>query len=240
MLFFKLSKCKFWLRSVAFLGHIVSVEGIQVDPKKIEGVKNCPRSLYPSDILSILDLAGYSRRFVEGFSFIASPLTILAQKKAKFQWYQAYEKSYQKLKTLLTSTLVLTLPKGSNDFVVYRDSSRIGLDCILMQYGKAIMYASRQLKVHEENYTTHNLGLSVNSVAHIKDEKKELVCDLHIIARLRVHLVDSEDGGIIFQNGSKSSQMMDLKAKQGDESTLVELKKMFLEKAIKTLELGWD
>ena len=97
-LFAKFSKCEFWLREVAFLGHVVSGDGIKVDPKKTEAVKNWPRPLSSSDIRSFLGLAGYYRRFVEGFAFIYSPLTKLTQKKAKYQWSEACEKSFQELK----------------------------------------------------------------------------------------------------------------------------------------------
>ncbi|WMV24971.1 hypothetical protein MTR67_018356, partial [Solanum verrucosum] len=83
------------------------------------------------------------RRFVKGFSSIASPLTTLTQKKAKFIWSEKCEKSFQELKDRLTSTSVLTLPKGTEVFVVYCDASRNGLGCALMQNGKVIAYASR-------------------------------------------------------------------------------------------------
>ena len=83
-LYAKFSKCEFSLRSVAFLGRIVSFNGIRVDPQKVEAVKNLSRPISPSDIRSFLGLAGYYRRFVEGFSSIAVPLTWLTQKKVKF------------------------------------------------------------------------------------------------------------------------------------------------------------
>ncbi|WMV24317.1 hypothetical protein MTR67_017702 [Solanum verrucosum] len=159
-LYAKFSKCEFWLRSVAFLGHIVSSKGIEVDPKKTEAVKSWPRPLSPTDIRSFLGLADYYRRFVEGFSSIASPLTSLTQKKAKFLWSKACEKSFQELKDRLTSTLVLTLLEGTDGFVVYCDASKVGLGCVLMKNGKVIAYASRQLKVHGKNYPTHDLELA--------------------------------------------------------------------------------
>ncbi|KAH0710889.1 hypothetical protein KY284_012316 [Solanum tuberosum] len=96
--------------SVAFLGHIVSRKGIEVDPKKTDAVKSWPRPLTPSGIRSFLDLAGYYRRFVEGFSSIASPLMALTQNKAKFEWSETCEISFQELKDRLTFALVLTLP----------------------------------------------------------------------------------------------------------------------------------
>ncbi|WMV59549.1 hypothetical protein MTR67_052934 [Solanum verrucosum] len=156
----KFSKCEFWLRSVAFLGHIVSNKGIEVDPKKTDVVKSCPRPLTPTDIRSFLGLAGYYRRFVEGFSFIVSPLTTLNQKKATFVWSEACEKSFQELKDKFTFTLILTLSEGTDRFVVYCDASRVGLGCVLMQHGKVIAYASRQLKIHEKNYLTHDFELA--------------------------------------------------------------------------------
>ncbi|WMV25732.1 hypothetical protein MTR67_019117 [Solanum verrucosum] len=103
-------------------GHIVSSKGIEVDPKKTDAVKSCPRPLSPSDIRSILGLAGYYRRFVEGFYSLASPLKTLTQNKARFIWSELYEKSFQELKDRLTSALVLTLPEGTDGFVVYCDA----------------------------------------------------------------------------------------------------------------------
>ena len=85
ILYAKFSKCEFWLKSVAFLGHIVSNEGIQVDTQKIEAVKNWPRPTAPTEIRSFLGLAGYYRKFVEGFSSISAPLTKLTHKASKFQ-----------------------------------------------------------------------------------------------------------------------------------------------------------
>ena len=170
-LFAKFNKCEFWLRSVAFLGHVISGEGIMVDTKKTEAVKNWPRSLTSSYIRSFLGLVGYYRRFVEGFSSISSPLTKLTQKKEKFQWSLDCEKSFQELKDRLTKAPVLTLPEGTNGFVVYCDASRVGLGCVLMQNGKVIAYASRQLKVHEKNYPTHDLELAAVVYAFDRSHK---------------------------------------------------------------------
>ncbi|KAH0695075.1 hypothetical protein KY285_022172 [Solanum tuberosum] len=156
----KFSKCEFWLESVAFLGHIVSGDGIKVNTRKIEAVQNWPRSTSPTEIRSFLGLAGYYRRFVKGFSSIASPLTKLTQKTVKFQWSEACEKSFQELKKRLITTPVLTLPEDTQGFVVYCDASRVGLGCVLMQNRKIIAYASRQLNVHEKNYPTHDLELA--------------------------------------------------------------------------------
>ncbi|GJU18753.1 putative reverse transcriptase domain-containing protein [Tanacetum coccineum] len=106
-----------------------------------------------------LGLAGYYRRFIEGFSKIAKSMTKLTQKGIKFDWGEKEENAFQLIKQKLCSALILALPEGSEDFVVYCDASHKGLGAVLMQREKVIAYASRQLKVHEKNYTTHDLEL---------------------------------------------------------------------------------
>ncbi|WMV24600.1 hypothetical protein MTR67_017985 [Solanum verrucosum] len=108
-------------------------KGIEVDPIKTGAVKSWPRPLSSTDIRSFLGLASYYRWFVEGSSSIAFPLTTLTQKKAKFIWSDAFEKSFEDMKNRLTSTLVLTLSKGTDGFVVYCDASKVGFGCVLMQ-----------------------------------------------------------------------------------------------------------
>ncbi|KAH0738137.1 hypothetical protein KY290_036842 [Solanum tuberosum] len=126
-------------------------------------LRQCKFGLDPHlqpDIRSLLGLVGYYRRFVERFSSISSPLTKLTQKIVKFQWSEASEKSFLELKKRLTTAPMLTLPKGTQGFVIYCDAYRVGLGCVLMQNGKVIAYASRQLTVHEKNYPTHDLELA--------------------------------------------------------------------------------
>ncbi|KAL0553926.1 hypothetical protein IC582_007830 [Cucumis melo] len=159
-LYAKFSKCEFWLRKVTFLGHVVSSEGVSVDPAKIEAVTNWPRPSTVSEIRSFLGLAGYYRRFVEDFSRIASPLTQLTRKGTPFVWSPACERSFQELKQKLVTAPVLTVPDGSGNFVIYSDASKKGLGCVLMQQDKVVAYASRQLKTHEQNYPTHDLELA--------------------------------------------------------------------------------
>ncbi|GKC33293.1 putative reverse transcriptase domain-containing protein [Tanacetum coccineum] len=153
------SKCEFWLQEVHFLGHVVNQNGIHVDPSKIEAVKNWKTPTTPSEIRSFLGLAGYYRRFIANFSKIAKPLTSLTQKNQKYVWGVEQEEAFQTLKNNLCDAPILTLPDGVEDFVVYCDASNQGLGCVLMQRGKVIAYASRQLKTHEKNYTTHDLEL---------------------------------------------------------------------------------
>ncbi|RVW83863.1 Retrovirus-related Pol polyprotein from transposon 412 [Vitis vinifera] len=102
-----------------------------------------------TEIRSFLGLPSYYRRFIEGFSKIALPLTKLTQKGVKFEWSNDCERSFQELKNKLVTTPILTIPLGSGGFVVYSDASLQGLVCILMQHGKVVAYASRQLKPYE-------------------------------------------------------------------------------------------
>ncbi|KAL0534799.1 hypothetical protein IC582_029093 [Cucumis melo] len=159
-LYAKFSKCEFWLKQVSFLGHVVSKDGVSVDPAKIEAVTGWTRPSTVSEVRSFLGLAGYYRRFVENFSRIATPLTQLTRKGAPFVWSKACEDSFQTLKQKLVTAPVLTVPDGSGSFVIYSDASKKGLGCVLMQQGKVVAYASRQLKSHEQNYPTHDLELA--------------------------------------------------------------------------------
>ncbi|KAJ9545199.1 hypothetical protein OSB04_024906 [Centaurea solstitialis] len=158
-LYAKFSKCEFWIREVHFLGHVVNKEGIHVDPAKVEAVKKWEAPKTPTEIRQFLGLAGYYRRFIANFSKIAQPLTTLTQKDKKFIWGEKQEEAFQLLKHKLCNAPILALPEGTNNFVVYCDASHQGLGCVLMQNEKVIAYASRQLKVHEKKYTTHDLEL---------------------------------------------------------------------------------
>ncbi|GJU29340.1 putative reverse transcriptase domain-containing protein [Tanacetum coccineum] len=158
-LYAKFSKCEFWLSKVQFLGHVIDSEGVHVDPAKIESIKDWASPKTPTEIRQFLGLAGYYRRFIEGFSKIARPMTKLTQKSVKFDWGEKEETAFQTLKQKLCSAPILALPEGSENFVVYCDASHKGLGAVLMQKEKVIAYASRQLKVHEKNYTTHDLEL---------------------------------------------------------------------------------
>nr|GEX32838.1 putative reverse transcriptase domain-containing protein [Tanacetum cinerariifolium]GEX43930.1 putative reverse transcriptase domain-containing protein [Tanacetum cinerariifolium] len=158
-LFEKFSKCEFWLQEVYFLGHVVNSEGIHVDPNKIKALKNWKPLKTPTEIRSFLGLAGYYRQFIASFLKITKPLTPLTQKNKKFEWGDEQENAFQTLKDMLCDALILALPEGADDFVVYFGASNQGFGCVLMQRNKVIAYASRQLKIHEKNYTTHDLEL---------------------------------------------------------------------------------
>ena len=95
-----------------------------------------------SEVKSFLGLAGYYRKFVEGLSKIAAPLTKLTRKDVKYDWVDACQQSFEELKGRLTSAPVQALPNGRDGFVVYSDSFRQGLGCVLMQNDREITYAS--------------------------------------------------------------------------------------------------
>ena len=137
---------------------MVNDAGISVDPTKVEAVEKWEAPKNPTEIKSFLGLAGYYRQFSEKFSSIASPMTKLTRKGVKFIWGEEQEEAFQLLKDKLTKAPVLALPEGTEDFVVFSDASCVGMGCVLMQRGKVIAYASRQLKANELNYPTHEIG----------------------------------------------------------------------------------
>ncbi|GJW55446.1 putative reverse transcriptase domain-containing protein [Tanacetum coccineum] len=158
-LYAKSSKCEFWIPKVQFLGHVIDSQGIYVDPAKIESVKDRASLKTPTEIQQFLGLAGYHRRFIKGFSKIAKPMTKLVQNKITFEWGDKQEAAFQTLKNKLCITPILALPQGAKNFIIYCDASHKGLGPVLMQNEKVIAYASRHLKIHEKNYTTHDLEL---------------------------------------------------------------------------------
>ncbi|KAG8496758.1 hypothetical protein CXB51_007830 [Gossypium anomalum] len=121
------SKCEFWLREVTFLGHVVSAEGIRVDPWKIEAILDWKQPKTVSEIRSFLGLARYYQRFVEGFSLIAAPLTKLLRKGLPFNWTDEQQESFEKLKKLLNEAPVLIQPESGKEFTIYSDASHVGL-----------------------------------------------------------------------------------------------------------------
>ncbi|GKE94136.1 putative reverse transcriptase domain-containing protein [Tanacetum coccineum] len=117
---------------VQFLGHVVNRDGIHVDPSKVESVKNWKIPELSTEIRSFLGLAGYYQRFIENFSKIAKPLTLLNQKNNTYVWGDEQDEAFRILKEKLCNALVLALPDGPDDFVVYCDASKQGFGCVLM------------------------------------------------------------------------------------------------------------
>ncbi|GJS41316.1 putative reverse transcriptase domain-containing protein [Tanacetum coccineum] len=153
-------------------------EGIHVDPAKIESIKDWASPKTSTEIRQFLGLAGYYRRFIKGFSKIAKPMTKLTQKNVKFDQSEKAEAAFQLLKRKLCSAPILSLPEGSENFMVYCDASRKGLGAVLMQREKVIAYASRQLKIYEKNYTTHDLELEAVKELNMRQRRwLELLSD---------------------------------------------------------------
>jgi len=188
-LYAKLSKCEFWMDEVQFLGHVISAKGIAVDPGKVEAVVKWENPKSATEIRSFVGLAGYYRRFIQGFSKIVAPLTLLTRKDQPFIWTNKCEESFQELKRRLTSAPILVIPDVEKPFEVYCDASHFELGCVLTEEKKAIAYASTQLKVHERNYPTHDLELAAivfalkiwrhylyGSQFHVFSDHKSLKC----------------------------------------------------------------
>ncbi|KAL4368219.1 hypothetical protein GQ457_05G024210 [Hibiscus cannabinus] len=148
------------LSEVAFLGYIVSAEGIRVDPKKVQAIIEWKPPKNVSEVHSFLGLAGYYRWFVRGFTMIVALIIKLLRKDVPFVWTEKCQESFDQLKQILTEAPVLVQPESGKDFTLYSDASHNGLGCVLMEEGKVIAYASRQLKTHERNYPTHDLELA--------------------------------------------------------------------------------
>lgn len=154
-----------------------------MDPEKVKVVLEWPRPTTVTEVRSFLGLAGYYRRFIEGFFRIALPLTRLSRKGVQFEWSNACEQCFLELKARLTLAPILAIPRLGERFVVYSDASYSGLGCILMQDARVIAYASRQLRRHEENYPTHDLELAAVVFAlkiwrhYLYGEKVEMYTD---------------------------------------------------------------
>jgi hypothetical protein len=137
------------MKQVAFLGHVILKGGISVDPSKVQDVLSWNVPMFVDDIRSFLRLAGYYRRFIEGFSKISKPMTELLEKDKKFEWTPACKASFQELNERLMTALILVMPDMEKPFSIYCDASGQGLGCVLMQNGHMVAYASRQLRKHE-------------------------------------------------------------------------------------------
>jgi hypothetical protein len=156
-LYAKFSKCKFWLKKVPFLSHILSENRVSVDPSKVQEVMDWKTLTTVSEVRSLLGLASYYHRFIPDFSKIVKPMTSLLQKDHKFMWTEECETAFHTLRKLLTTAPVLAQPDIEKPFDVFCDASKIGLGYVLMQEGRDIAYASCQLRKHEINYPTHDL-----------------------------------------------------------------------------------
>ena len=131
-LYAKLNKCEFWLKKVSFLGHIISEEEIQVDPKKVEVIIEWKPLRNVIEVRSFLGLAGYYIRFFKGFLMTAAPVMRLLQENVKFEWSEKWQANFEKLKAFLTDAPVLTQPTYDKEYVIFSDASLNGLGCFLL------------------------------------------------------------------------------------------------------------
>ncbi|GBM42500.1 Retrovirus-related Pol polyprotein from transposon 297 [Araneus ventricosus] len=165
-------KCRFFQREVAYLGHIISEEGVKTDPEKIKAVVNWSRSDKIHDLRKFLGLCTYYRRFVKTFSAIARNLHKLTEDKSNFNWTDKCEKSFYSLKQALTSSPILTYPRTDKDFILDTDASNEGMGAVLSQNtGKeerVIAYFSKSLGKPERNYcvTRKEFLAIVKSIEH--------------------------------------------------------------------------
>jgi hypothetical protein len=158
-LYAKLSKCYFYQKKIHYLGHIISEQGIELDPEKIEAIRGWITPKNVSYIRSFMGLASYYRRFIVGFSKIAHPITSFQNKGTKFEWTLKCENNFNLLKELLTSAPVLKIVDPNESFGVCTDACKEGPRGVIMQNGHVIRYESRELKEHERNYANHELEL---------------------------------------------------------------------------------
>ena len=172
-LYAQLRKCHFALPEVEFLGHIVSKQGIRVDPRKVEIVKNWPVPGNLSELRSFLGLSNYFRRFIHAYSSIARPLHGLTGKDVKWEWTGVCQRAFDMLKEKLTAAPVLAAPDFSKPFEVVADASDLTLGAILLQEGRPIAFESRKLTPAECNYHT---------------TEKELLAVMHALIVWRCYL----------------------------------------------------
>ena len=173
----KPSKCHLFKRSIPFLGHIISRDGVTCDPDKVSAVQSWPTPTNSKELVSFLGLTGYYRRFIYNYATIIAPLQALTHRKAKWIWSQQCAKAFTNLKTKLLSKPILTFPSPSDPFILDCDASNTSIGAVLsqMQDGKekVIAYYSYALKSAERSYCT---------------TKRELLAVVLAIRKMRYYL----------------------------------------------------
>ncbi|GJZ74259.1 retrotransposon protein, putative, ty3-gypsy subclass [Tanacetum coccineum] len=208
-----------------FFRNVINGDGIHVDPSKIQAVKNWEAPRTPSKVRSFLQLAGYYRRFIENFSKIAKPLTILTQKNKTYVWGEEQEEAFQILKDKLCNEPVLALPDGPEDFVVYCDASGLGLGCVLMQRGKIwrhCLYGTKSVI-----YTDHK------SLQHIFNQK-----ELNMRQRRWIELFSDYDCEIWYHPGKANVVADTLSRNERIKPKRVRAMNMTIQSSIKDMILA--
>ncbi|WVZ93502.1 hypothetical protein U9M48_039474 [Paspalum notatum var. saurae] len=158
-LFGNIEKCIFCTQRVAFLGYVVTPQGIEVDSSKIDAIREWPTPTTITQIQSFLGLAGFYRRFIPNFSSIAAPLHELTKKDAPFSWGDSQEVAFTTLKDKLTHAPLLQLPDFNKVFELECDASGIGIGAVLLQEGKPVAYFSEKLSGASLRYSTYDKEL---------------------------------------------------------------------------------
>nr|GEZ31117.1 reverse transcriptase domain-containing protein [Tanacetum cinerariifolium] len=172
---------------------------------------------HKEDLRQILELLKKEKLFIEGFSKVARPMTKLTQRKVKFEWGDKQEVAFQLLKQKLCSAPILALPEGSKDFIIYRDASNKGLGAVLMQREKVISYASRQLKIHEKDYMTHDLELGAVVFA-LKIWRQ--ILNAQAKARKPENIKKEDVGGMLVENSKDLEKVRKEKLESRTDGTL--------------------
>ncbi|XP_057846650.2 uncharacterized protein LOC131056314 [Cryptomeria japonica] len=175
-LFAKASKCEFGMEELLYLGHIISAEGVKVDPEKIKAVVEWPPPENLTQLKGFLGLCGFYRRFVKGYSQNAAPLTDLT-KKGAFCWSEKAQIIFDKFKKIMSSCPVLAIPDFSKPFELRCDASGEGVGAVLMQDKHPIVFESRKLRGVERTYSIYD---------------KEMLAIMHALAKFRQYLVGNK------------------------------------------------
>lgn len=187
----RLSKCSFAKNQLKYLGHVISVAGVAIDPSKISIVQQWPRPTSVKELRGFLGLAGYYRRFIKYFGIMSKPLSDLLRKGQIFVWTSTTEQAFQALKYALTSAPVLVLPDFHKTFVIETDASDKGIGAVLQQGGHPIAYVSKALGPKSQGLSTY---------------EKESLAILMAIDHWRTYLQPTE---FIIQTDQKSLIHMD-------------------------------
>jgi hypothetical protein len=173
-LFVKREKCDFASAEIMFLGHLVSVDQVRMDPMKVQAIVEWAAPTTVSDLRSFLGLANYYRRFIKDYSKVAAPLSDLLKKNWKWNWTDGYRWAFEKLKRAVTSAPVLKLPDFERPFEVHTDASDRAIGGVLVQEGHPVAFESRKLNEAEQRYSTH---------------EKEMTAVVHCLGVWRVYLL---------------------------------------------------
>jgi hypothetical protein len=151
----KLSKCSVAQQKIAYLGHVISAQGVATDPKKVTIVSSWPTPTNCKELRGFLGLAGYYCKFVKHFAIIAKPLTSLLKKHTLFVWTTNHENAFQTLKMALASSPVSQLPNFSFPFAIETDASSSGIGAVLSQQGHPLAFINKALGIKNKGLSTY-------------------------------------------------------------------------------------